>query len=193
MLSIPNGFMPFVSDQLEALTDDWRWEQDGTLTPAQCAVLMRTMVDDYYASICVTPGGQSVVPLPVYKPAAVSSSWLEVIDARMVSNGYSHWAAAVSQSWAYWDVFLSPGTWSFLCVGNSRSSNGIMNIAVSGVGGVQTDWYSAAVGLNSIRELGAFVIPDSTMRRVTLTMFSKNGSSTGYDAWMSEMYMKRVA
>jgi microcystin-dependent protein len=48
LLAIPDTFLSQVNGAIEKLTQDYNWEQFGTLTPSECADKMNIMMDGYF-------------------------------------------------------------------------------------------------------------------------------------------------
>ena len=81
------------------------------------------------------------------------------------------------------------GTYSFVCIGQTRTAGGIIDWDLDGTGIVTgQDWYSGVNTANVIKTVAAITVVGNGRHVLTGTVNGQNGSSSDYVIYLTKMY-----
>lgn len=193
-LSIPPHFLPIVSTLLETLTDEWRWEDFGDQTPADCVVAMRAMLDTFYAGCDVR-----------FTPSRFHLAWPEGVSASG-GSGVEQWVASTASenngAWRMnpaaigdvitWKQPMRAGTYTAILHTLRRTNCGIIQLKVDASNQGSLDAYGTTLD-NWVASLGTFTIADDGVHGVSLEVTGKNAASGGYFMYVNRLYLFQLA
>jgi hypothetical protein len=112
----------------------------------------------------VTAGGARLISLDALQIYATYTSHTGPALNDSMDNGFT----------------CAPGTYTLTILGTTSSSYGITTVYIDGVSIGTIDWYSAGVTRNVLKTIGSVVLT-AGYHKITFTVTSKNGSSSGYN------------
>lgn len=91
------------------------------------------------------------------------------------------------------DVVLAAGTWTFEMMHRTASDRGIYTVALSVTGSLGTiDGYSGLSANNALSSLTSINVREPIKQRLTLTMATKNASSSSYVGSIQHIQLRRT-
>jgi hypothetical protein len=101
-------------------------------------------------------------------------------------------AGALNAS-ASWKVVLTPGTYSLDLIYVAYSDAGIMIWTLDAANLGNVDGYSPGAAFNTTASLPSFTVTTGGVKTLTVTMSTKNTASSGYDAYLEAIQLRRLS
>lgn len=131
---------------------------------------------------------------PAQAPNSGAASSLIAAEPAMPYNSSREFAAPVLNTTVTYKVWLSAGTWRLDFSYAKYSDSGIATLALSGGIAIGTvDAYNAGLVWAQLASFTGIVVPASGVYDLTMTMASKNGSSSGYQIRWAPISLVRTA
>lgn len=92
-----------------------------------------------------------------------------------------------------WDIMLPAGTWTFELIHAKSTDRGIYTVALDGSSVGTIDGYNNPSLVNQRSQITGIVAATSEQVRLTLTMATKNASSSAYFGGINHLQFKRTA
>jgi hypothetical protein len=193
-LSIPPAFLTTVSGLLETLTEQWRWEDFGDISPADCVVAMRTMLDTFYQGCDVR-----------FTPSRFNLSWPEGVNASGGAGAAGWVGIATCENGGVWRISpasigdtitwkqpMRAGTYTAIFHTIRRTNGGIVQLKLDGSNKGSLDTYGTTLD-NWVASLGTFTIADDGVHQITLEVTGKNAASSSYFMYFDRLYLFQLA
>lgn len=92
-----------------------------------------------------------------------------------------------------WDVVLGAGTWTLELLHITSTDRGIYTVVLGGSSVGTIDGYSAAATYNVRSSVTGITVSSAVKQRLTLSMKTKNASSTNYYGVIQHVQLRRTA
>jgi hypothetical protein len=170
----------------------------GLLTPSTGDVCLNTDSADA-AAVVVMWDGAKWQPIGVFPeqirinpatPSAKTGTWSVQVATSLPFN--FHYLSNAQNDQVTYPVLLQAGTWKLAIMGSFGTSRGIYTIALDGVTVGTLDAYNAGGGFGTL-ELTGITVAKTGVKLLTLTMATKNASSSNYLASSSELVFTKTA
>jgi len=134
-----------------------------------------------------------LVDIDVFATAVTNTTWNTIaIGTTEIYCGDKRNAGA-QNSQIGWDVVLAAGTWDFELTHNQDSNRGIYTVAFDGSSVGTIDGYQAATTVNVRSSITGIVVAATAKKRLTLTMATKNASSSSFFGTIAHVRLQRTA
>lgn len=139
-------------------------------------------------------GGGSPLFVPAYNVTGYTgTAWsLTAISSAML-NGYISHASAAQNDTVYYDFWLAAGTYQVDILTHQSTGMGIATVALDGTTLGTIDMYAGVSAWNTTTTFTGATIAASGIKRLLLTMATKNGSSSGYNYRLGSVCLTRTA
>lgn len=202
-VSIPDDLFLLiaVNGALYDLTLPESWEQYGSVTPAESAAAMSTMLLSYFTSECdMASPGQSIVTFWHAFSAVDAGSAIvySAVASQFHAGVWGQSPAAINNAWRSAPALLLDGAYTMHVLHTKNSGYGILtldlvrysdNVAVDSDA---IDMYAPALAINQITNR-TYAVPATAMYYLRGSVASKDPASTGYSAFLSMLQMYRTS
>lgn len=128
---------------------------------------------------------------PLFYSATPSGTWAVYLDASMVNYG-SLYCNTNGASIEYKN-YMESGTWTFRLVTLKNTNSGIVELFIDEVSQGTIDIYFGSAVYNAIFSLTGLSITTPGVKTIKLKISGKNGSSSNYYVYLSDLCFQRTA
>lgn len=114
------------------------------------------------------------------------------VNNSAIKNGYRVSSGAQSDAISF-DVILAKGTWTLELLHTKGTDTGIYTAALAGSSVGTIDGYGATTTYNNRSTITGIIVTKSGKKRMSLTMATKNGSSSSYFGRVQHIQWRRTA
>lgn len=165
-----------------------------TFTPAGsiAATDVQAAIEEVAAEAGGGGGANYVAFIPWFAvPSATSGTWTATPDIAFAMGGYRITDGAQNRSITY-QFFIDAGTYTFGLLHGRASTRGIYTVTLDGGSSLGTiDGYSVSSG-PTFGEVTSITVATSGIHTITLTMATKNASSSNYFGVINGLTMSRT-
>jgi hypothetical protein len=129
---------------------------------------------------------------PFLTPAQ-QTNWATLLNDANQVTAWSKKSSGAQDAVIGWDVVLAAGTWTIEILTITAGDEGIVTVALDGTSQGTLDLYSAAVTYNQSKKLTGLAVAATGKKRLTLTMATKNASSSNYVGHLTALRLLRTA
>jgi hypothetical protein len=133
------------------------------------------------------------IPIDVF-PAAIQTTTFDTLTADSGCVGGARKRSTGAQNSVIgWDVVLAAGTWTVALIHFQDTDRGIYTVAFDGSSVGTIDGYAGSTTRNTRSTITGISVATTAKIRVTLTMATKNGSSSSYYGEINALQFVRTA
>ena len=137
--------------------------------------------------------GSGNILVHIFEPDSVDvGSWTENQNGAMFFGGDFECTSTINNEVNY-KVDLIAGTYDAIIIHSTTSGSGILNLSTTDGSWGTLDMYSGSGVNNVISKLTGMTISTAGVQNLQLLLATKNGSSSGYQAFINAIYLIRTA
>jgi len=192
MATIP-GNIKYVFTQL--LAPSGEGEVEGSLWYNRTLNRLETYTGLAWTPVsAVDDSGEGMVNIdPWNYSAIIQGAYSFTLATTNLNNAYfQNSSLAVNDSISY-KVYLAKGTYTFRTIGTHANVSGILTLCIDGVGCGTQDHYNSPTLTSEPMDTTGITVATSGLKTFTITMATKNGSSTNYLMALNSMAFWRTA
>ena len=133
-----------------------------------------------------------LVDIDVFDTPGSQTNWNTITYSAVVYGGFLASSGAQNASLS-WPVVLGAGTWTFSEIIETGNNQGIYAIAIDGNSVGTIDGYSASGANNVVKTITGITVSTTGKHTLSITMATKNASSSGYQGALQHVRMIRTA
>ena len=131
--------------------------------------------------------------LPWHYSAIIQGTWVVSINSLSIFNGIFLNTSVAQNDRVDFKVYLEAGTYTFIVMGATYSTYGILTLLFDDSSQGTIDLYSAGAVYNVLKSIVNITVTTAGLKTISLKMATKNASSTGYGLGVCSMVLFRTA